>query len=72
MANDYWTEKVRSMTLPEQRSRLAELSRKIRRMVVLAKDELSELIALRKSLQEQAAKYGTSRSQKKPPKRRAS
>jgi hypothetical protein len=48
---DYWSKKIQDMPLNQKRVRFMELATKIVNMQVLAKDELSELIALRESLQ---------------------
>jgi hypothetical protein len=54
MADDYWTRTVRDLPLSAQQSRYRELTGKIASMVVLSKEELAELIALRDVLQETA------------------
>jgi hypothetical protein len=51
MADDYWTRKVRQMPLSTRQSRYRELTKKVAGEIVLSKDELAELIALREVLQ---------------------
>jgi hypothetical protein len=49
---DLWSRNIQEMPLPKRRQRYMELSTKIFNMEILTKDELSELIAIRESLQQ--------------------
>lgn len=54
MPDEYWTRKVRQMPLQQRQARYRELAGKVAGMIVLTKEEFSELIALRDVLQEEA------------------
>lgn len=54
MTDEYWKRKVKELPLAAQQSRYLELTGKIANMVVLSKEELAELIALRDVLQQAA------------------
>jgi hypothetical protein len=54
MPEEYWTQKVRAMPLAQQQARYRELTRKVADMVLLTKEEFSEMIALRDALQDKA------------------
>lgn len=49
---DYWSKTVQDMPASQKRTRFMELANKIFNMEILTKDELSELIAIRESLQQ--------------------
>jgi hypothetical protein len=51
---DYWSKAIQDMPLNLKRARFMELASQIVKMQVLTTDELSELIALRESLQQVA------------------
>jgi hypothetical protein len=56
MTQDYWSQRVSELLPIERQARYLELARKASQMIILTKDELAELIALRDSLERNGRK----------------